>query len=50
MAKEVMTDEISAIRKTFKGLRKARGYTQDDISDEMYRNLLSLNLKMGQVC
>ncbi|MGO3299007.1 Rgg family transcriptional regulator [Pseudolactococcus laudensis] len=47
MAKEVMTDEISAIRKTFKGLRKARGYTQADISDEIVSKSLISKFENG---
>ncbi|GHU37126.1 transcriptional regulator [Bacilli bacterium] len=45
--KEYLNDEISAIRETFKELRKARGYTQTDVSDEIVSKSLISKFENG---
>ncbi|GAB2021221.1 XRE/MutR family transcriptional regulator [Pseudolactococcus yaeyamensis] len=47
MKKENFNDEISNIRETFKALRKARGYTQTDVSDEIVSKSLISKFENG---
>ncbi|MGO2940498.1 MAG: helix-turn-helix domain-containing protein [Pseudolactococcus laudensis] len=47
MKKENFNDEISNIRETFKELRKARGYTQTNVSDDIVSKSLISKFENG---
>ncbi len=47
MKKDYFEDEISHVREIFKALRKARGYTQTDVSDDVVSKSLISKFENG---
>ncbi|WP_460059424.1 helix-turn-helix domain-containing protein [Pseudolactococcus yaeyamensis] len=47
MEKEYFDEEISSVQETFKELRKARGYTQANVSDEVVSKSLISKFENG---